>query len=102
MVSLGERLREERERLGLSQTLFGDLAQVTKKTQMLYEGGQRSPKADYLTVIAEQGVDVQYVLTGTVRFLSRSLWHAIKGARARSLAGQNVRHRSGSGRWPKL
>lgn len=74
MVSLGERLREERERLGLSQTLFGDLAQVTKKTQMLYEGGQRSPKADYLTVIAEQGVDVQYVLTGTVRFLSRSLW----------------------------
>ncbi len=64
MVSLGERLREERERLGLSQTLFGDLAQVTKKTQMLYEGGQRSPKADYLTVIAEQGVDVQYVLTG--------------------------------------
>ena len=64
MVSLGERLREERERLGLSQTLFGDLAQVTKKTQMLYEGGQRSPKADYLTAIAEQGIDVQYVLTG--------------------------------------
>ncbi len=64
MVSLGERLREERERLGLSQTLFGDLAQVTKKTQMLYEGDQRSPKADYLTAIAEQGIDVQYVLTG--------------------------------------
>lgn len=64
MVSFGERLREERERLGLSQTLFGDLAQVTKKTQMLYESGQRSPKADYLTAIAEQGIDVQYVLTG--------------------------------------
>lgn len=64
MVSLGERLREERERLGLSQTQFGDLAQVTKKTQMLYEGDQRSPKADYLTAIASQGVDVQYVLTG--------------------------------------
>lgn len=64
MVSLGERLREERERLGLSQTQFGDLAQVTKKTQMLYEGDQRSPKADYLTSIAAQGVDVQYVLVG--------------------------------------
>uniref|UniRef100_A0AB74UKH1 Repressor LexA n=1 Tax=Halomonas phage vB_HboP_4908 TaxID=3350578 RepID=A0AB74UKH1_9VIRU len=64
MVSLGERLREERERLGMSQTQFGDLAQVTKKTQMLYEGDQRSPKADYLTAIAEQGVDVQYVLVG--------------------------------------
>jgi len=64
MVSLGERLREERERLGMSQTQFGDLAQVTKKSQMLYEGDQRSPKADYLTAIASQGVDVQYVLTG--------------------------------------
>lgn len=64
MVSLGERLREERERLGMSQTQFGDLAQVTKKTQMLYEGDQRSPKADYLTAIASQGIDVQYVLTG--------------------------------------
>lgn len=64
MVSLGERLREERERLGISQTQFGDLAQVTKKTQMLYESDQRSPKADYLTAIASQGVDVQYVLTG--------------------------------------
>ena len=64
MVSLGERLREERERLGMSQTQFGDLAQVTKKTQMLYEGDQRSPKGDYLTAIASQGVDVQYVLTG--------------------------------------
>ena len=64
MVSLGERLREERERLGLSQTQFGELAQVTKKSQMLYEGNQRKPKADYLTAVASQGVDVQYVLTG--------------------------------------
>ncbi len=64
MVSLGERLRKERERLGLSQTQFGDLAHVTKKSQMLYEADQRSPKGDYLTAIAAQGVDVQYVLTG--------------------------------------
>ncbi|PRY63481.1 phage repressor protein C with HTH and peptisase S24 domain [Vreelandella songnenensis] len=64
MVSLGERLREERERLGLSQTQFGDLAHVTKKSQMLYEADQRSPKGGYLAAIAAQGVDVQYVLTG--------------------------------------
>ncbi len=55
MVSIGDRLREERERLGLSQTQFGDLASVTKKTQMLYEGDQRSPKADYLSSIASAG-----------------------------------------------
>lgn len=64
MGSLGERLREERDRLGYSQTQFGDLAQVTKKTQMLYESDQRSPKADYLSALAGVGVDVQYVLTG--------------------------------------
>ncbi|WP_447894255.1 S24 family peptidase [Vreelandella sp. GE22] len=48
----------------MSQTQFGDLAHVTKKSQMLYEADQRSPKGDYLTAIAAQGVDVQYVLTG--------------------------------------
>ncbi|WP_442489365.1 XRE family transcriptional regulator [Halomonas litopenaei] len=48
----------------MSQTQFGDLAQITKKSQMLYENEQRSPKADYLTAIARAGVDVQYVLTG--------------------------------------
>lgn len=48
----------------MNQTQFGDLAAVTKKTQMLYESEQRSPKADYLTAIAQAGVDVQYLLTG--------------------------------------
>ena len=64
MVSFGERLREERERMGLTQTDFGDLAGVTKKTQMLYESGDRSPKADYLSAIGTVGVDVEYLLTG--------------------------------------
>lgn len=64
MGTLGERLREERERLGYSQTQFGDLAKVTKKTQMLYESDQRSPKADYLTALAAVNVDTQYILTG--------------------------------------
>lgn len=64
MVSFGERLRGERERLGLTQTQFGDLAGVTKKTQMLYESGERSPKADYLTAIYGVGANVEYVLTG--------------------------------------
>ncbi|TLF45930.1 hypothetical protein FEI13_17595 [Halomonas urmiana] len=64
MVSFGERLRGERERMGLTQTQFGDLAGVTKKTQMLYENGERSPKADYLTAISGAGADIEYVLTG--------------------------------------
>ncbi|MCI0508631.1 MAG: hypothetical protein L0Y53_00990 [Chromohalobacter sp.] len=53
----------------MSQTQFGELAKITKKSQMLYESEQRSPKADYLTAIAKAGIDVQYVLTGE-RFAS--------------------------------
>lgn len=67
MVSIGERLREERQRLGLSQTAFGDVGGVTKKTQMLYEGGERSPDATYFSGIAGVGADVQYIVTGQRR-----------------------------------
>jgi len=64
MVSFSERLKEERLKLDLNQTDFGDLGGVTKKTQMLYEAGERSPDARYLQLVAAAGVDVQYVLTG--------------------------------------
>lgn len=64
MVSIGERLREERAKLDLNQADFAALAGITKKTQMLYESDERSPKADYLAAVAEKGVDVLYVLTG--------------------------------------
>ena len=64
MVSIGDRLREERVRLGLTQPAIGELGGVTKKTQMLYEGGERAPDANYLSSLAAHGVDVRYVLTG--------------------------------------
>jgi len=64
MVSIGERLREERQRLGLSQPAFGEIAGVTKKTQMLYESGERSPDAAYLSAMAGAGADVRYIVTG--------------------------------------
>jgi len=63
-VSIGERLRSERLRLGLSQPALGEVAGVTKKTQMLYEAGERFPDAEYLAAIATAGADVLYVVTG--------------------------------------
>lgn len=63
-VSISERLKEERELTGFSQTKFGQIGGVTKKTQMLYESGERAPDAVYLRGVAQIGVDVQYVLTG--------------------------------------
>lgn len=64
MVSIGARLREERDRLGLNQTDFATLAGQSKKSQVRYEADERSPDGQYLAAIAEAGADVLYVLTG--------------------------------------
>ncbi len=63
-MNIGERIREERLRLGLSQVDFGGITRVSKTTQFNYESGDRSPDANYLMMAANAGVDVMYVLTG--------------------------------------
>ena len=65
MSGIGLRLRQERERLGLSQKSFGEIGGVEANAQGKYENGDRAPKADYLSRVAGRGVDVLYVLTGT-------------------------------------
>ncbi|QGZ31471.1 helix-turn-helix domain-containing protein [Stutzerimonas stutzeri] len=64
MSGLGERLREERKRLGLSQGDFGALGGVKANAQGKYESDERSPDAAYLNGVMTAGVDVLYVLTG--------------------------------------
>lgn len=65
MSGIGARLRQERERLGLSQKAFGEIGGVEANAQGKYESGERAPKADYLSRVAERGADVLYILTGT-------------------------------------
>ncbi|UML92126.1 helix-turn-helix domain-containing protein [Shewanella xiamenensis] len=64
MTDIGTRLRDERIRLGLSQTEFGTYGGVRKNTQSKYESNERAPDALYLANVAKHGVDVQYVITG--------------------------------------
>ncbi len=64
MSGIGERLREERERLGLAQGSFGELGGVKANAQGNYEKGDRHPDAAYLAAVAQHGVDVLYVVTG--------------------------------------
>jgi phage repressor protein C with HTH and peptisase S24 domain/DNA-binding XRE family transcriptional regulator len=64
MSTIGERLREERQRLGLSQTALAATASVGKHSQINYESDRNAPDANYLTAAAKQGVDIYYVLTG--------------------------------------
>lgn len=61
------RLKEERARLGLSQSALADTLGVTKWTVINYErtGGRGTPiPADLLSACARLGMDVQYILTG--------------------------------------
>ncbi|SCC61599.1 MULTISPECIES: helix-turn-helix domain-containing protein [Kosakonia] len=62
--NIGARLKEERERLGLSQLAFGDVGGVKKLAQLNYEKGERYPDASYLFAVSKLGVDVQFVVTG--------------------------------------
>ena len=64
MSTLGSRLREERERLGLSQVAFSEHGDVGKHSQINYENNRRNPDSKYLLSIAKIGVDILYVLTG--------------------------------------
>lgn len=64
MSTIFERLKEERERLDLSQTAFAAIGKSGKNSQINYETGKRAPGSEYLRLLSEAGVDVLYILTG--------------------------------------
>lgn len=63
-MTLGDRLREERERLKLSQPNFAAIAGTTKQTLFSWESGKTAPDGFLLAAFAAAGVDVLYVVTG--------------------------------------
>jgi len=64
---MGQRLRQERKRLALSQSEFAKVVGVHLNTQSRYERGEREPDVSYLAAASKIGVDVTYVLTETRR-----------------------------------
>jgi transcriptional regulator with XRE-family HTH domain len=68
-MQIGERLKEERERLGYNQTDFAALAAATRKTLFNWESGSASPGAEALAAWADHGLDVNYVVTGARDFV---------------------------------
>ena len=93
-MNFSDRLREERVRLGMNQTEFGVFGGVTKKTQMLYESGERAPNTDYLAAIVAAGADAMYILTGVHSCPSDSL----PLTREEECLVDNYRHTSESGK----
>ena len=97
-ISVGERLREERVRLGLSQDALAQLGGITRNTQGSYEKGERNPDSVYLTAVVKAGVDALYVLTArhtqrAVEGLSESEERLVQQFRMLSDYDQKAVHR---------
>lgn len=80
MHSIGERLKEERKRLNLSQTELCELTGITRKTLFSYETGERSPNVLFLSALFDHDFDVDYILKGEQDILRPSLMKKIQQA----------------------
>ena len=63
-MQIGERLKEERKRLRLSQARLCELMGISRKTLFSYETGKRSPTAVFLAALYHHQFDVEYILNG--------------------------------------
>jgi transcriptional regulator with XRE-family HTH domain len=61
---LGQRLREARETLGLTQIAAAELVGVTREHWGRCERGFAVPGGEILSALAAAGADVNYILTG--------------------------------------
>lgn len=64
-AGFGGRLRDERERVGMTQTAFAEVAGIKRMAQGQYESEVRSPTVRYLSAVAAAGIDLHYVLFGS-------------------------------------
>lgn len=64
MTTFGDRLREERKRLNMTQGAFGALGGLGTNTVLGYEKGQALPSGDFLHALMEKGVDIGYLFYG--------------------------------------
>lgn len=82
---MGVRLREERERLDLSQVQIAALTEFKLRTYQDWERGIAAVSSEFLALAAVQGVDVFYVITGE-RMSSKLSLDPIQSAVLTSLA----------------
>ena len=67
LTNLGLRLKQERERLGLTQDDVSDMGDVSRRTVAAWERGEQSPNGAFLALAAERGFDVLFILTNIRR-----------------------------------
>lgn len=62
--SIGERIKSERRRLGLSQDKFASAGGIKRTTLYQYEHGDRLPSFGFLLKTAVAGLDLGYIIYG--------------------------------------
>jgi transcriptional regulator with XRE-family HTH domain len=62
-ICIGTRIKEERERVRLTQVALADAIGVTSRSIINWEMGTAQPPASALAAIANHGMDVLYILT---------------------------------------
>lgn len=60
----GARLREERLRVGFSQVDFAESCKSSRNALVQWERGDAAPNAAVLSLMADAGIDVLFVVTG--------------------------------------
>lgn len=64
IAEFGARLKQERERLGMSMHDFAELGEVNRVTQMRYETEANYPTVEYMYKVGQHGVDTMFIETG--------------------------------------
>ena len=82
---VGERLREERERLGHTQAAFAKKTGISSRALRNYESGTRVPDVHYLLAAWKLGADYHYIVTGAHEG-EREAWLAAQGSVLLALA----------------
>lgn len=69
MSTQGARIRNAREKLGLTQEEFAKRCGVHRRSQVNYELGKRLPGEAYLDALDAMGIDSIYIMSGEHRFV---------------------------------
>ena len=64
MDEVGQRVREERLRLGATQDDWASATGVHRNSQRAYEQGRTTPTIEYVLKLGQLGADVGYLMTG--------------------------------------
>jgi transcriptional regulator with XRE-family HTH domain len=62
--TFGDRIRQERKRLGLTQQQFADGLDISRSAVTFYETDRTVPDANFFSSAIANGIDIGYILVG--------------------------------------